>query len=104
MNPRIADLRIARIADFKRCRIGDEEADDEVWVAGGANAESDVAEALKGELALANEGVGITAGLGVKSPEDLDDQLVRRHVLIRSWPCIAPWMYNYTDRERGREG
>ncbi|KAM1772300.1 hypothetical protein FF2_046290 [Malus domestica] len=104
MNPRIADLRIARIANFKHCRIGDEEADDEVWAVDGANAEIDVVKALKGELALANEGVGIMAGLGVKSPEDLDDQLVRRHVLIRSWPCIALWMYNYTDTERGREG
>ncbi|KAM1219931.1 hypothetical protein ACFX2G_047940 [Malus domestica] len=69
-----------RIADFKHCRIGDEEADDEVWVAGGANAESDVAEALKGELELVNEGAGITAGLGVKSPEDLDDQLLEHTV------------------------
>ncbi|KAB2625786.1 F-box/LRR-repeat protein 4 [Pyrus ussuriensis x Pyrus communis] len=71
-----------RIADFKHCRIGGEEADDEVWAPGGADAEGGAAEALEGELASADEGAGITAGLGVKPPEDLDDQLARRHVLI----------------------
>ncbi|KAM1069278.1 hypothetical protein ACFX13_001243 [Malus domestica] len=83
--------------DFKHCIIGREEADDEVRAAGGTDAEGGAAEALEGKLALADEGASITAGLGVKLLEDLNDQLARRHVLIRSWPCIAPWMYNYTD-------
>ncbi|KAM1739248.1 hypothetical protein ACFX11_014988 [Malus domestica] len=86
--------RIARIADFKHCRIGGEEADDEVRAAGGTDAEGGVAEALEGELALANERVGITAGLGFKPSEDLNDQLARRHMLILSWPCIAPWRFH----------
>ncbi|TQD85117.1 hypothetical protein C1H46_029401, partial [Malus baccata] len=59
--------------------------------AGGADAEGGATEALEGELALADEGAGITTGLGVKQPEDLDDQYTGRHVLIRLWPCIAPW-------------
>ncbi|KAM1535973.1 hypothetical protein FF1_014860 [Malus domestica] len=83
--------RIARIADFKHCRIGGEEANDEVRAAGGTDAEGGAAEALEGELALANEGAGITAGLGFKPSEDLNNQLARRHMLILSWPCIAPW-------------
>ncbi|KAM1122282.1 hypothetical protein TB2_003731 [Malus domestica] len=59
-------------------------------VAGGADVEGGAIKVLEGELALANEGASITAGLGVKPPEYLDDQLTRRHVLIRSWPYIAP--------------
>ncbi|KAM1397201.1 hypothetical protein ACFX2I_014807 [Malus domestica] len=86
--------RIARIADFKHCRIGGEEADDEVRAAGGTDAEGGVAEALEGELALANERAGVTAGLGFKPSEDLNDQLARRHMLILSWPCIAPWRFH----------
>ncbi|CAN6718575.1 unnamed protein product [Malus baccata var. baccata] len=69
--------RIARIADFKHCRIGGEEADDEVRAAGGADAEGGAAEALEGELALANEGADITSRLGFKPSEDLNDQLDR---------------------------
>ncbi|RXH78116.1 hypothetical protein DVH24_040087 [Malus domestica] len=86
--------RIARIADFKHCRIGGEEANDEVRAAGGTDAEGGAAEALEGELALANEGAGITAGLGFKPSEDLNNQLARRHMLILSWPCIAPWRFH----------
>ncbi|CAN6585905.1 unnamed protein product [Malus baccata var. baccata] len=52
--------RIARIADFKHCRIGGKEADDKVRAAGGADVKGGAAEALEGELALANEGAGIT--------------------------------------------
>ncbi|KAM1209128.1 hypothetical protein ACFX2J_014705 [Malus domestica] len=86
--------RIARIADFKHCRIGGEETDDEVRAAGGTDADGGVAEALEGELALANERAGITVGLGFKPSEDLNDQLARRHMLILSWPCIAPWRFH----------
>ncbi|KAM1021238.1 hypothetical protein ACFX13_043107 [Malus domestica] len=64
------------------CGIGGEEVDDEVRAADGADVEGSAAEALEGELALADEGAGIMAGLGVKLPEDLNDQLVMRHVLI----------------------
>ncbi|KAM1321938.1 hypothetical protein ACFX1X_015108 [Malus domestica] len=83
-------MQTSRIADFKHCRIDSEEADDEVRAAGYADAEGGAVEALEGELALANEGAGIMVGLGFKPSEDLNDQLARRHMLILSWPCIAP--------------
>ncbi|KAM1775561.1 hypothetical protein ACFX11_042477 [Malus domestica] len=67
---------------LSHCGIGGEEVDNEVRAADGADVEGSAAEALEGELALADEGVDIMAGLGVKLPEDLDDQLVMRHVLI----------------------
>ncbi|TQE01774.1 hypothetical protein C1H46_012574 [Malus baccata] len=73
INPRMQTSRIARIADFKHCRIGGKEADDKVRAAGGADVKGGAAEALEGELALANEGAGITVGLGFKPSEDLND-------------------------------
>ena len=36
-----------------------------------ANAKGSAAEALEGKLALANEGAGVTAGLGVEPLEEL---------------------------------
>ncbi|KAM1966436.1 hypothetical protein ACFX15_041617 [Malus domestica] len=74
-----ASDKLFKSSMLSHCGIGGEEVDNEVRA---ADVEGSAAEALEGELALADEGVGIMAGLGVKLPEDLDDQLVMRHVLI----------------------
>ncbi|KAM2798786.1 hypothetical protein COP2_003957 [Malus domestica] len=45
------------------CEIGNEEANNEVKDAGGADVKGGAIEALEGELALIDEGASITAGL-----------------------------------------
>lgn len=52
--------------------LASDELDEIVRATGGADAEGGAAGAVEVEPALANEGAGVAAWLGVEAPEDLN--------------------------------